>query len=169
MGRIIAVVACGFTLGACSTSMPSLLSSSPTTEALRFESKPPGAEVKIYSGQSCRTPCELTVEVAPEISAAFALNGYQPQTVWVRSEAAPGLGPPRLVPNPVYAELRPVSAPSARKRMKKKPAVVAGPANSPVTSAALAGPQAEPTLSTSTEVAASATNYPWPDPSRVKQ
>jgi hypothetical protein len=34
------------------------LKSSPAKTALRFESVPPGAVVKV-SGQSCRTPCEL--------------------------------------------------------------------------------------------------------------
>src|SRR5713101_543492 len=65
MSRIIAVVACGFTVAACSA-LPSLdfLKSSPPTAALRFESEPPGAEVKA-SGQTCRTPCELTSKLVP--------------------------------------------------------------------------------------------------------
>ena len=47
------------------------------TAAVRFESEPAGAEVKTPSGQSCRTPCELTIQVAPELSVTFALAGYQ--------------------------------------------------------------------------------------------
>src|SRR5712692_8443553 len=132
MSRVIAVVACGFTVAACSASMPSLnfLGSSPPTEALRFESEPPAAEVKTSSGQTCRTPCELTVQVAPELSATFALNGYQPQTISVRSETSSGS--PRLAPNPVYVELRPVTiTPPVKKRVKKKPAVATVPANPP--------------------------------------
>jgi hypothetical protein len=175
MSRVIAVVACGFTVAACSASMPSLnfLSSSPPTEALRFESEPPGAEVKTSLGQTCRTPCELTVQVAPELSATFALNGYQPQTVSVRSEASSGLGSPRLAPNPVYAELRPAQvAPSAKKRLKKKPAVAAIRANSPLASAAPPAPPpmsaAGPPSSPAPEAAASATNYPWPAPPGAK-
>jgi hypothetical protein len=173
MSRVIAVVACGFTVAACSASMPSLnfLSSSPPTEALRFESEPPGAEIKTSLGQTCRTPCELTVQAAPELSATFALNGYQPQTVSVRSEAAAGLGSPRLAPNPVYVELRPAAvAPSAKKKVKKKPPAVAARANSPVASAS-AAPPAPPPMSAAApgsapapEAAASATNYPWPAP-----
>jgi hypothetical protein len=52
--RAMAVVACGFALVACSASTPSLsfLSPSPATEALRFESEPPGAEVKTSLGQN---------------------------------------------------------------------------------------------------------------------
>ncbi len=88
MSRVIAVVACGFTLAACSTSMPSMnlsfLKSSPATEALRIESDPPGADAKTSQGQSCRTPCELTVQTSDELSVTLALNGYQPQTVTVQ-------------------------------------------------------------------------------------
>jgi len=170
MSRVIAVVACGFTVAACSASMPSLnfLSSSPPTEALRFESEPPGAEVKTSSGQSCRTPCELTVQLAPELSATFALNGYQPQTISVRSEAGSGFGSPRLAPNPVYVELRPAPAAPTKKRVKKKPSTEARRSNSPVASAAPSAPPpmsaAAPTSSPAPEAAASATNYPWPAP-----
>ena len=108
MSRVIAVVVCGFTVAACSGSIPGLdfLKSSPPTAALQFESEPPGAEVKA-SGQICRTPCELTVQVT-ELSATFALNGYQPQTISVRSETSGVFSTPRFVPNPVHADLRPV-------------------------------------------------------------
>jgi hypothetical protein len=119
------VIACGFTVAGCSASLPSLnfFSSSPSTETVRtqtvrFESKPPGAEVKTSAG-TCRTPCELSVQEAPEISATFALNGYQPQTVSVRR--APNSS--KLAPNPVFAELR-----AARKKhLKKKTSRSGGP------------------------------------------
>jgi hypothetical protein len=108
MSRVIAFVACGFTLAACSASVPSLdfLKSSPSTAALRFESVPPGAQVKV--SQSCRTPCELTLEVS-EISATFTRRGYQPQTISVQSEGGV-VSAARFVPNPVHADLRPVVA-----------------------------------------------------------
>jgi hypothetical protein len=135
--RIIVIVACGFTVAACSVPMPSLnfLKSSPPTEALRFESEPLGAEVKTSSGQTCRTPCELTVEVGPELSATFALDGYEPLTVPVRVETSARVGSPRLAPNPVHAELRRVAITQpARKRVKKTPAIATAPANSPAAS-----------------------------------
>jgi hypothetical protein len=174
MSRVIAVVECGFTVAACSASMPSLnfLSSSPPSEALRFESEPPGAEVKTSLGQTCRTPCELTVQVAPEMSATFALSGYQPQTISVRSEASGGLSAPRLAPNPVHVELRPVPvAPPAKKRVKKKTPVAAAHANSQVASAAPPAPapmSASVPASSPAPEAASATNYPWRAPPSVK-
>ena len=162
MSRVIAVVACGLSLAACSTSMPSLdfLKSSPQTEALRIESEPAGAEAKTSLGQSCRTPCELTVQAGSEVSVTLALNGYQPQTVAVR----PDSGSSQLAPNPVVAQLQPMAPakkPAAKK--PKKPVTAARPAPAPKTASAAPPPApavaapAEPT-----EPAASATNYPWP-------
>jgi PEGA domain len=123
MSKVIAFVLCGFILGACSGSTLDFLKSSPSTTALRFESVPPGAEVKV-SGQTCRTPCELKLQVA-ELSATFALKGYQPQTVAVHSEKSPLLSPSTFSPNPVHAELRPVGA-SARRQLRNERPVSAG-------------------------------------------
>jgi hypothetical protein len=124
MSRVIAVAACGFALAACSMSMPSLdfFKSGPATEVLRVESEPPGADARTSQGQSCRTPCELTVTAGGEMTVSYALNGYQPLTLQVRPESSPqqsyGDGGVRLQPNPVYAELQPVRPPA-----KKRPAV----------------------------------------------
>jgi hypothetical protein len=119
MSKVIGFMACGFTLAACSASIPGLdfLQSSPPTAALQFESEPAGAEVKA-SGQTCRTPCELTLKVA-EVSATFALKGYQPQTISVRSDSSGVFSTPRFIPNPVHADLRPVVA-SAKQRIRAK-------------------------------------------------
>src|SRR5215510_10136481 len=120
MSRVLAVAACGLALAACSMSMPSFLNSGTATEVLRVESEPPGADARTSQGQSCRTPCELTVQSGTEMTVSFALNGYQPQTVQVRPDVAPtsyidtcSCG--KLQPNPVYAELQ-----SARPAAQKK-------------------------------------------------
>jgi hypothetical protein len=146
MSKVIAVVACGLTVAACSGSTPDFLKSSSPKAALRFESVPKGAEVKV-SGQTCRTPCELSLDVA-DLSATFAFKGYQPQTIEVRSEtpAALAFSAPRFLPNPVHADLRPVVA-SAKKHLRKQTPVAAanppGPisadANVPAASANSAG------------------------------
>ena len=170
MSRVVAVMACGFTLAACSASMPSLefLKSSSEGEAVRVESQPPGAEAKAASGQSCRTPCELNVAGAGETTITLALNGYQPQTVSLQPEASGTLGSitgsTRLAPNPVQVELQPASAPSAKKAAakKKKPVAAARPAASSVASAAPPAAAAAPAPEAPAEAAASATNYPWP-------
>ncbi len=131
MSRVIAFVACGFILAACSASIPSLdfLKSSPRTAALQFESVPPGAEVKA-AGQTCRTPCELTLEVG-EVSASFALKGYEPQTVLVESAETGALSAPRFAQNPVHVDLRRVVA-SARKHAKPKTVAAAANPTAPI-------------------------------------
>lgn len=172
MSRVIAVVACGFSLAACSTAMPSLefLKSSPPTEALRIESEPAGAEAKASSGQSCRTPCELNVPGGGEMTITLALNGYHPQTVSVQPEAPSGAlgsitGSPRLAPNPVHVELQPAPAPAKKPAAKKKKPVAAArpaPVPAPVASAATPAPAPVPAPEPPAEAAPSATNYPWP-------
>jgi hypothetical protein len=169
MSRVIAVMACGFILAACSMSMPSLdfFRSSPATEVLRIESEPPGADARTAEGQSCRTPCELTVPTAGEVAVSFALNGYQSQTIAVRTEAPPatsvgeGSSPARMQPNPVYAELQPV-APPQKKRAPPKKKVAKKAAPAPI--------DAEPAPPPQTQGANPGTsspypsNYPWPPP-----
>jgi hypothetical protein len=140
MRKVIGFVVCGFTLAACSGSALDFLKSSPATTALRFESVPPGAEVKI-SGQTCRTPCELKVEVA-ELSATFALKGYQPETVVVHPERSGLLSKPQLIPNPVHAELKSVRASARRQQKHETPVAAAEPrgavsAEEPISSNAL--------------------------------
>jgi hypothetical protein len=168
MSRVIAVGACGFLLAACSATMPSLNfgSSSPPTEAVRFESEPPGAEVKTSLGQSCRTPCELTLQAGNELSGTFTLKDFQPQTVSIRPEAIAGSDTARLAPNPVYVELKKVALAPPKKKKKLLPVAAAKPPAAPVTASAATTPaQPEPPPMPSSpppEAAASATNYPWP-------
>ena len=168
MSRVIAVMACGFSVAACSASMPSLdfLKSTPQTEALAIETEPPGAEAKASTGQSCRTPCQITVQPGGELSVTLALNGYQPQTVSVRESESTAS---KLAPNPVYVQLQPAAAPSARKpAAKKKPATAAVRQPPPSATASAAPPPTPapaavaPAPAPSAEPAASATNYPWP-------
>jgi PEGA domain len=124
MSKVIAVVACGLSVAACSASIPDFLKSSPSKAALRFESVPTGAEVKV-SGQSCRTPCELTLEVA-ELSATIAHKGYQSQTISVRSETGV-FSSPRFIPNPVHADLQPVGSSAKRQQRKEIPVAAENP------------------------------------------
>jgi PEGA domain len=130
MRKVIGVMVCGFTLAACSGSAsdffktPDFLKPSPATTALRFESVPPGAQVKV-GGQTCRTPCELKLEVA-ELSATFALKGYESETVAVHSERSL-LSSPKFAPNPVQAELRRVGASARRPQLNNDTPVAANP------------------------------------------
>jgi hypothetical protein len=154
MSRIIAAVACGLALAACSMSMPSFdfFKSGPSTEVLRIESEPPGADARTSQGQTCRTPCELTVPTDSELAVTVQMTGYQPQTLPVRAD-----GQSRLQPNPVYVELQP-AAPVRPTRpapvAKKKTSAAAPPAPRAQTQAAApASNGAYP---------ASSQGYPWP-------
>src|SRR5882672_10369101 len=79
ISRVIAAAGCGFALAACSMSMPSFdfFKSGPTTEVLRIESEPPGADARTSQGQTCRTPCELTVPADAELAVTVQMTGYQ--------------------------------------------------------------------------------------------
>ena len=155
-------------------SMPSLdfFRSGPSTEVLRIESEPPGADARTAEGQSCRTPCELTVPSAGEVAVSFALPGFQPQTIAVRSEAPPsasygeGAGAARMQPNPVYAELQPAAPQRQQKKKaappKKKVAKKAAPSSSSDAEPITQAPQTEGASPGGSNPYPS--NYPWPPP-----
>jgi hypothetical protein len=163
MGRVIAILASGVVLASCSMSMPSMefFKSGPSSDVLRVESEPPGADVRTSEGQNCRTPCELTVAVTNDFTVTYSLNGYQPHTVQVRSDPDGS----KLQPNPVFAELKSLSSPAAKKKpaakkvaAKKKPDQTQGSAFEPTT--------ATTPTSTSTSTSSSPSAFPWPDPPR---
>jgi hypothetical protein len=148
VSRIIAAVGCGLALAACSMSMPSFdfFKSGPSTEVLRIESEPPGADARTSQGQTCRTPCELAVPTEGELAVTVQMTGYQPQTLPVRPE---GRGnDSRLQPNPLYVELQPAA-----------PIRPARPAPAPKKKTSAATP---PAPRTQTQAAAPGQGYPWP-------
>jgi hypothetical protein len=115
--------------------------SGPATDAVRFESEPPGAEVRV-ADQTCRTPCSLAVPTTGPQTAVFALNGYQTESEQL--EIVTGVGAPSFNPNPVTVELTPAPpsarkpAPVARKKPAPKPRVSAAPATSTASTPAAA-------------------------------
>jgi hypothetical protein len=123
---IVSTAAMGIALAGCSSMpdwTPSFLSSKPSAEMqpLRFESDPPGADVRTTGGQTCLTPCAIPVPAEPQ-SVTITKIGFVPQTVQVSVgdvpdhsfwEAAPA---PALVPNPVQVVLQPVAPPRGVRR-----------------------------------------------------
>jgi hypothetical protein len=105
----VAVVA-GVSLAGCSS-----MSSIPLSEQfqpLNFESDPAGAEIRTTQGQTCITPCALTV-LSQEQPVTITRDGYMPQTVQVTTGSPPDHlfwqhPPPTFVPNPVHVVLQPV-------------------------------------------------------------
>jgi hypothetical protein len=99
------------------SNMPSLdlLAPSPTSTVM-IHSNPPGAEAHASNAGTCRTPCALLVPINEAFTVTYSLDGYLPETISVRSiqaekSALLDLTPPRLEPNPVWAELKPVPPP----------------------------------------------------------
>ena len=104
----------GFSLAGCASvtsSMPGWMtpnwmtsrSSGPPMQSLRFESDPPAAEVRTAQGQTCNTPCELTIPSEIQ-SVSIAKKGFVPQTVQVAVGDPPKHSfwenpPARLEPN----------------------------------------------------------------------
>jgi hypothetical protein len=137
MGRAMAVVAGGLSLAACSFAMPSMdfFSSKPTTASLSIESNPPGADARLSTGGTCRTPCAVSVPLGNEFSVIVALNGYTSETRTVRpvsaeaSAGSPG-ATALLDPNPLFVELKPTAAPKPPppKKKRRRPIQAAAPA-----------------------------------------
>jgi len=133
-------------------SMPSWLSSTPSTppiQPVRFESTPPGADVRTTQGQTCLTPCSL--DMASETQAVTITKiGFIPQTIQITAgpppdhsfwESAP---PPTLTPNPVVTMLQPVPPPPRpvrRPRPRRPMARAARPRPMPAAQQAAPPPQ----------------------------
>ena len=128
VGLVVAATATvmGIALAGCSSmpdwmpspSMPDLFSSSssaPQLQTLRFESDPPGADVRTIQGQTCFTPCALAV---PSVNQPITITkaGFVAQTIQVSVGPPPEHSfwespPPTLVPNPVQVVLQALPPP----------------------------------------------------------
>ena len=104
----------GISLTGCSSALSSN-SLSEQRQTLNFESDPPGAEIRTTQGQTCITPCELTVP-SQEQPVTITKNDYVQQTVQVTVGPQPDHSfwqnpPPTLVPNPIRIALQAVPKP----------------------------------------------------------
>ena len=193
MKRVFAVAACGFTLTACSSWMPSFDMPSfgggggGAVASLAIESDPPGAQASIQGGATCVTPCRLNVTASGPFTVNVGLNGYLPQSVPVRVIAPddPRLGSgdtdgnaPRLDPNPLYVELQPAPPPPPPphkpKPKPKRPAVAKrtpppaapqdAPADAPSAPTTAAAPAAPPAPPPMQQPQQPPAAAPWPMP-----
>jgi hypothetical protein len=129
MRRVIVISLAGIALSGCaSLSVPGLdfLTPAPTVATLQLESMPAGAEARTSAGPSCRTPCSVSVPIAP-LTVTFTLDKFQPLTVPVQpmqqTVASPNVDigtytVMELDPNPAFAQLTPAVPP---KRTTKRP------------------------------------------------
>ncbi len=158
----------GVSLTGCSSALSSN-SSSEQLQALNFESDPPGAEIRTTQGETCITPCELTVP-SHEQPVTVSKSDYVPQTIQVAVGPQPDHSfwqnpPPTLVPNPVHVVLQPVPKPvhhaegrrSASKTHTAKRTPAPNAASAPVPSASPSPPPPPPPAQ-----APAATTFPPP-------
>jgi hypothetical protein len=126
MSRVGLTAAVAAVVGISLTGCTSALSSSTSSQqvqALNFDSDPPGAVIRTTQGQTCVTPCELTVP-SYEQPVTITKDDYVPQTVQVTLGPQPDHSfwqnpPPTLVPNPVRVVLQPVPKPVHHARSHK--------------------------------------------------
>jgi hypothetical protein len=157
MHRVIAIAVAGLSLAGCSSFSTDYFKSTPPTMQVQIESNPPGADARTSLGQSCKTPCSVTLPVPDGggFTVSYAMPKFQPANVPVQVVKVPGdlftSGTAKTDPNPVVAELQPAGPPpkAARKMMRpKKPKVpnsaAAAPAPDPDGSAFPAPAQAAP-------------------------
>ena len=162
MRRVLVIAFAGFALSGCasfSVSSFDLFNSPPPTSTLQLESMPPGAEARASTGEACRTPCAISVPVAP-LTITYTLDRYQPQTVSVQPVEKQVVSPnpdmgitTRLEfdPNPAYAELMPAPPPKRVRRPPPKRQVKRAPPAAPQAAPApapAASPFPPPTLNT---------------------
>jgi outer membrane murein-binding lipoprotein Lpp len=113
MSRIALSAVVAAAVGASLTGCSSAQSSNPSSEqvqTLKFESDPPGADVRTTQGETCKTPCELKVP-SHEQPVTITKNNYVPQTVQVALGPKPEHSfwenpPATLAPNPVHVVLQ---------------------------------------------------------------
>jgi PEGA domain-containing protein len=125
--RLIAAVsalsAMVFALAGCSSSSaPDWLKPTPQApRALQFESVPPGANVQTAQGQTCWTPCALSVPAISQ-SVTFSKEGYLAQTVQVGVREGEhsffSSKPPELVPNPLQVTLAALPPPPPKGKLR---------------------------------------------------
>ncbi len=125
-----------------------------STQILQFETVPPGALVRTTGGQTCRTPCSLTVPLAMPLAAQsviFSMNGYTPQTVPLDLHQDNPFSPVVYAPNPVMVTLQAEPKPVIPKPKSRKAHAQAKVTTKPTAAPALkqdnAPPPPPPTLS----------------------
>jgi len=170
MRRILAVAACGLSLGACTSG--DLFKLERTPIALQLESEPAGAEAKLSTGASCKTPCSLPVAAtAGQLTVTYSLEKYQPQELLVYVVDSPE-GPPKANPNPARIRLEALPKPPPRRRPTRKGTAPKKPAPKPAATKPAPQPAAAPAPAQPAPAAptpASAQSSPWPAPAPAQQ
>lgn len=148
IGLLAAVSVAGLALAGCSSMLASNATGDQPLQALNFESDPPGAEVRTVQGQTCVTPCALSVP-SQEQPVTVSHDGYVPQTVQVTVGPQPDHSfwqnpPPTLVPNPVRVVMQATAPPPRQARKIRRRRRTAAAAAARHAAAPGAGPDQQP-------------------------
>ncbi len=118
-----------------------------TTEALVINSAPPGASVRLSSGETCKTPCTLKKKRKEGVVVFIEKDGFEKVEVNVISEIA-GAGAAGMAGNVLVGGLIGVgvdAATGATKKLTPNPiSVTLEPAAAAMPSAAPSSPASEP-------------------------
>ncbi|WP_307704336.1 PEGA domain-containing protein [Rhodopseudomonas sp. B29] len=116
---------------------------------MQLDSTPQGADALTSTGQSCKTPCSITVPPG-DFTVTFSMAKFQPATVPVTVTVTEGSlmsqGTASASPNPVTAELQPAKPVRARKPVHRarKPKAAAPAAEAPAAASPFPAPAAAP-------------------------
>lgn len=143
MRRILVIVAAGLGLAGCSSF--SSMKPTPPTVAVQLDSTPQGADAQTSTGQSCKTPCTVSVTTTENFTVSFTLPKYEPLTVPAHVTYEGGSiitqGTVTVDPNPIVGELKPMAPPKpVRKRRVRRPHPKAAAAPAAAAPAAAASP-----------------------------
>ena len=135
MRRVIVIAVASLGLAGCASFSLDSFKSAPPPVNVQLDSVPSGADARTSLGQSCKTPCSVSVPAAGGFSVTYTLNRFLPLTVPVQVIQNPGdfttPASTTVDPNPVVGELQPVPPPKRAVRkmvQKRKPAPAAGAA-----------------------------------------
>jgi hypothetical protein len=150
MYRFIVITAAGLSLAGCSSFSMDAFKPAPTTVSVKLDSVPPGADAQTSLGDTCKTPCSVTVPTAGGFSVTYNLAKYQPLTIPVQVTHKAGdlmtAATTTVDPNPVVGQLQPATPPKRpiRKRPRKPRAPKAAAAPQPAAGTPFPQPAAAP-------------------------
>ena len=120
MKRVVVIIASGLAVAGCASTsdlLPGVFG--PGTAELSLNSEPPGADARTSTGQTCRTPCKLVLPLnTGDFTVTFSAPGRMAQVVPVSIRPPDATGS-RFDPNPVVAQLDPLTPPPTAKKKKK--------------------------------------------------
>jgi hypothetical protein len=128
MRRVFVILAASTALSGCASYSLDMFKSTPPPITVQLESLPPGADAVTSVGPGCKTPCSVSIPSTPNFTVTFSAPKFQPVTIPVAVIVNPGdfttPASTTVDPNPVMAELQPLTPTkrAAKRAPAKRPA-----------------------------------------------